>query len=130
MYGRSRNLSFKDTKNTSKSNDLYRGFWQQQEDIKKQNDIERASKIGMSELDRYKRDVINKAVQEVKQYERSHGNSGNFLKDMKWGMTKGNSAYIKPFIKYVGPIVSKLGPEGQAVMKSVEGVSGVVDKLN
>ena len=131
MYGRSKKLSFKDMKNTGRTNDMYKSFWDQQdrirEDLARQG-MER-NRTAVSELDRYKQDVINKAKQEVREYERSHGNSGNFFKDMKWGVAKGNQTFIKPFIKYAGPIVSKMGPQGQAIMKSTEGVSGVVDKL-
>ena len=69
------------------------------------------------------------AKAEARAYERSHGFSGNFFKDMQYGMKAANQQFLKPFIKYAGPVVSKLGPEGEAIMKSTQGVSGVVDKL-
>jgi hypothetical protein len=131
MYGRSKNLSFKDFRDTSSSNDLYKSFWDQQEQIRQQQikDGNERNRTAVSELDRYKQDVIDQAKAEVRAYERSHGNSGSFFKDMKFGMNYGNRAFIKPFIKYAGPIVGKMGPTGAAVMKSTEQVSGVVDKL-
>ena len=131
MYGRSKNLSFKDFKNTGRTNDIYKSFWDEQDRIRQQQIIDgnERNRTAVSELDRYKTDVINRAKAEARSYERSHGNSGNFFSDMKWGMQKGNQAFIKPFIKYAGPIVGKMGPTGAAVMKSTEGVSGVVDKL-
>jgi len=131
MYGRSKNLSFKDFKDTSSSNDLYKSFWDQQEQIRQQQikDGNERNRTAVSELDRYKQGVIEQAKAEARAYERSHGNSGNFFSDMKWGMQKGNQAFIKPFLKYAGPVLDKMGPTGQAVVKTTSGVSGVVDKL-
>jgi hypothetical protein len=131
MYGRSKNLSFKDFKNTGRSNDLYKSFWDEQDRIRQQQiaeGIER-NRTAVSELDRYKQGVIEQAKAEARAYERSHGNSGNVFKDIKWGIQKGNQAYIKPFLKYAGPVLEKMGPTGQAVVKTTSGVSGVVDKL-
>jgi hypothetical protein len=48
---------------------------------------------------------------------------------MTYGIKYGNQQFIKPFNKYAGPIISKMGPTGSAIMQSSQGVSGVIDKL-
>jgi hypothetical protein len=109
----------------------YANFWKQQEQIKAINDQERLKREqqNISELDRYKADVLETARQEARAYERSHGNSGSFFKDMKWGMKYGNNSFIKPFKKYADPVLSKLGPVGNSVSSISGNISGVVDKL-
>ena len=118
-------------KNTSSTNSLYSKYWDEQAKIRQ--DIIKASmdaeKYNISELDKYKRNEIEKVKEEVKEYERTHGNSGNFLKDFKYGVSTANDRYLKPFNKYASPIVGKLGPIGAAISTSTNYTSGVVDKL-
>ncbi len=122
-------VDFRTLKNTHSPQ--YSNFWKQQEDVKTLNDQERMKKEkqNISELDKYKNEVFETARQEARAYERSHGNSGNFLKDFKWGMKYGNEKFVKPFKKYSDPVLSKLGPMGNSISGITGNVSGVVDKL-
>ena len=83
----------------------------------------------MSELDKYKKGVIEAKIAEVKDWERTHGNSGNFFTDFKWGVGSANKQFMQPFNKYVAPALSMAGPIGASVAKSAGAVSGVVDRL-
>ena len=117
--------SLKDTHSTQ-----YDSFWNQQEQIRKQNleEAMKKDKLNISELQRYKNDIIDTAVREAREYERSHGNSGNFFKDFKYGVKYSNK-YIKPFNKYATPVLSKMGGTGQAVSSITSNASGIIDKL-
>jgi hypothetical protein len=126
------NHKFKPVKNTTSSNPLYKDFWDEQQRIR--GNVLRArseeEKKVLSELDKYKEDLIQKTKDEVKEYERTHGNSGNFLKDFKFGFKKGNEMFVKPFNKYVAPVLSSVGgPIGKSIGTASSGYSGVVDKL-
>ena len=106
-------------------------FWTEQERVRNkilgdQADYERSQ---VSELDKYKNEVINAKKAEVKEYERTHGHSGNFFTDFKFGVGSANNQFLKPFNKYVAPAISMAGPVGAAVAKSTQSVSGVVDRL-
>jgi hypothetical protein len=118
-------------KNTSVSNPLYKGFWDEQLKLRQDilNDRYAMDKNTISELDKYKQDEIKKVQDEVKEYERTHGFSGNFGNDFMFGFRKGNEMFVKPFNKYVSPMLSKLGPVGSAVGSASSTYSGIVDKL-
>ena len=122
-------VDFRSLKNTHSPQ--YDSFWNQQEQIKRINEEEarKRDKLNISELQRYKNDIIDTAVREAKAYERAHGNSGNFLKDFRWGMKYSNNTFIKPFNKYATPVLNKLGGTGQAVSKITGNASGIIDKL-
>jgi hypothetical protein len=118
-------------KNTSVSNPLYKGFWDEQQKLRQDilNSQYALENNTISELDKYKQEEIKKVQDEVKQYERTHGFSGNFLKDFSFGFKQGNEMFIKPFNKYVSPMLSKLGPTGSAIGSASNTYSGIVDKL-
>lgn len=118
-------------KNTSSTNSLYSKYWDDQAQIRR--DILKSSsdaeKYNISELDQYKRAEIKKVEDEVKEYERTHGNSGNFFADFKYGVSSANNKFMKPFNKYVSPVISKMGPVGASIATSTNYTSGIVDKL-
>jgi len=75
---------------------------------------------------------INAENARIREYERKHGNSGNFFKDFAYGFKKGlgyTSAILKPFNKYVAPVISMAGPVGSAIAGATTAASGVIDKL-
>lgn len=113
------------------TNQLYKGFWDEQAKLR-QDILNSGLNMEMnqvSELDRYKREEIKRVQDEVKEYERTHGQSGNFFKDFKYGLSHANNTIIKPFNKYVAPILSKTGAYGAAVGSATNTMSGIVDKL-
>lgn len=118
-------------KNTSVSNPLYKGFWDEQQKLRQDilNNQSAIDKNTISELDKYRQEQIKKVQDEVKEYERTHGFSGDFVKDFTYGFKKGNEMFIKPFNKYVSPVLSKLGPVGSAIGSASSTYSGIVDKL-
>jgi len=69
---------------------------------------------------------------EARAYERSHGNSGNFFKDFKYGFKYGAkqaSNVLKPFNKYVAPVISMAGPVGRGIAGATTATAGVLDRL-
>lgn len=107
-------------------------YWNEQQRLRNQilADQAKLEKTQVSELDRYKQDVINAKIAEVKEYERTHGFSGNFLKDFTWGVTHANDTMLKPFNKYIAPVLSAVGgPIGKSIATTTSGFSGVVDRL-
>jgi hypothetical protein len=120
-------VDFRTFKNPT--NDMSRKYWEQQEGIKIANDIKRktAEDAKISELDQYKNQVIQQAIKEAKEYERSHGNSGNFFTDFRYGLREGNK-FLKQFNKYASPILNKTAV-GSMVTGITSNTSGVIDKL-
>jgi hypothetical protein len=126
MYGKTQRTKI----NTTSNNPLYASFWDQQTTLRNQllQEQARREKSTVSELDKYKNDQIQKVQAEVKEYERTHGQSGNFWKDFKYGVVSANNSTIKPFLKYTKPVLS-MTPIGASASSAVEGLSGVVDRL-
>lgn len=118
-------------KQTTANNSLYKGFWDEQAKLRTDilNSGLELEKSNISELDRYKQDQIKRVEDEVKEYERTHGHSGNFFTDFKFGVKSANDKFIKPFNKYAAPVISKLGPVGTAIGATTNQVSGIVEKL-
>ncbi len=107
-------------------------FWNQQNKIRQEildkNKIEEQGK--KSELDRWKQDVIASKVAEVEEWNRTHGNSGNFFTDFKYGFGKAYRDLGKPFLKYGSKALSYVpDPRAQSLSKAMDGGSQVLDKL-
>jgi hypothetical protein len=116
--------------------DLYwnrnaKDFYENQRNIRDEilRDQKAREDLKISELDLYKRGVIDLAKKEVEEYERTHGQSGNFFTDFKYGLSSANKMFLKPFNKYVAPVLSMAGPVGQSIASTTSTVSGIVDKL-
>jgi hypothetical protein len=77
----------------------YASYWNEQDRLRNEilRDQALQSRNNVSELDRYKQGEIDRVKREVKDYEASHGYSGNFLKDMKWSLGYANDHMLKPF---------------------------------
>jgi len=109
----------------------YATFWNRQQEIQKQLQEEtyKKGKETISPYDQKLAEMIAYEKAKVRAYERSHGNSGNFFKDFKYGLKYGSNHFIKPITKHAAPVISMLGPVGAAVGTSMTAVSGVIDKL-
>jgi hypothetical protein len=117
-------------RNKSIDNALYKGFWDRQKEIHSglnQKTYDDGMKQ-VSELDKYKQGEINRVKEEVKEYERTHGNSGGFG-DVIYGIKGANKMFLQPFNKYVAPILKNAGGVGKAIGESTQAFGGVVDKL-
>lgn len=123
------NHKYKSVKNPSASNPLYADFWKEQDAIKRSILDAQDLRKDISELDKYKFDQIKRVQDEVKEYEKTHGNSGNFFTDFKFGVKSANNSILKPFNKYASPVLSMAGPIGSAIAKTTNTTSGIVDKL-
>jgi hypothetical protein len=108
-----------------------RDFYENQRNIRDEilKDQRTQESMKESELDLYKRGIIDLAKKEVEEYERTHGHSGNFFSDFKYGVSTANKMILKPFNKYVAPVLSKAGPIGQTIAGTTSTISGIVDKL-
>ena len=82
---------------------------------------ENAKNNKQSELDTYKQDLIEKKKAEVKEYERTHGNSGNFLTDFSYGVKSAKKKFFDPALAVVNaaaPVVNMI-PGGKALTTSM-----------
>jgi hypothetical protein len=96
-------------------------FWKKQNETR--NDLlkENAKNNKQSELDTYKQDLIEKKKAEVKEYERTHGNSGNFLTDFGYGVKSAKKKFFDPALAAVNaaaPVVNMI-PGGRALTTSM-----------
>ena len=96
-------------------------FWKKQNETR--NDLlkENAKNNKQSELDTYKQDLIEKKKAEVKEYERTHGNSGNFLTDFSYGVKSAKKKFFDPALAVVNaaaPVVNMI-PGGKALTTSM-----------
>jgi hypothetical protein len=109
-------------------------FWKQQGNLRKGilDEKEKANKGKVSELDKYKNEQIQKVKDEVAEYERTHGNSGNFLKDAVWGFNEGKRRFVDPVNKVVqkaAPVLNFV-PGGKAVATSLDYFDKGANALN
>ena len=113
----------------------YSDFWNNQsrlqENYKKMQyeQNERDKELERERNARYRGEIIDDMKRKVKEEEAASGHSGNFFKDFKYGVKEANKTVMRPFNKYVAPVLSMTGPIGSAISSSTRAVSGVVDKL-
>lgn len=128
-------------KNTSETNPVYSGFWDEQKRIRQ--DIlgrqDAADTLYKADRAQAREDYRMRPIKEAQwqkedaEWRAKHIDpnlTGNFFNDFAYGFKSANRAILQPFNKYVAPVLSIAGgPMGGSIASATKGFSGVVEKL-
>ncbi len=112
-------------------NSDHKGFWKEQQILKEKLVSDSTKNQPRSELDKYKDKVIQDKKDEVKQWEKENGNSGNFFKDAKFGFKSAKKKFFDPVLNVANkasPVLNKI-PIAGAALQSANAFDKVASKL-
>jgi hypothetical protein len=120
------------------ANSDHKGFWKEQQDIRnglvnKQNeDTKIAKDRERQQREEERQKEIKKVEEEARIWNESHGNSGNFLKDFKYGFKTAKKKFFDPVMNVANkaaPVLDKI-PIASAALKSANAFDKVASKVN